>query len=187
MTRIPRKIMLLYSLAAILTLAACGDKQNNTAGAAVGQTVAAAQFGIGLPAPDFALQDIHGQKVTLSSHKGKAVIVDFWATWCAPCRIVMPHLQELSQKYPDQLAVLAVSLDQNPLAVVPPFVDRMGLTFTILADPAAMQVAQQWGGIRSIPTAFLIDRDGKILHQWVGVHPRGEYEQKIRQVLGLEV
>jgi peroxiredoxin len=150
-------------------------------------TDAAPAFGIGLPAPDFTLRDIQGQDITLSAHRGKAVVVDFWATWCAPCRIAMPHLQALSQEYPDQLAVLAVSLDQDPQRVVPPFAAQMGLTFTLLADTRAMQVAQQWGGVRQIPTAYLIDPDGRVVEKWIGVKSKKDYEQRIRKVLGLEV
>lgn len=170
-------------LAGLLCLTACGGQEEE---ATTTQTVETPAFGIGLPAPDFVLKDIHGQEIALSAHRGKAVVVDFWATWCGPCRVVMPHLQELSQEYPDQLAILAVSLDQNPMQVVPPFAAQLGLTFTMLADTQAMQVAQQWGGVRSIPTAFLIDPEGKVVHRWVGVHGRQEYEQRIRKVLGLE-
>jgi len=142
-------------------------------------------FGIGKPAPDFALKDTSGQQIRLSDHRGKAVVVDFWATWCGPCRRVMPTLQALSEDYPEQLSILAVSVDQDPAAVVPAFAEQNGLTFTLLADPEGMRVAQQWGGIRSIPTSFLVAPDGTVVKQWVGVHGREEYESEIRKVLGL--
>ncbi len=174
-------------------LVACGGEsktqqtQDQAAGAAQTDHGAPPAFGIGLPAPDFTLKDIHGQDVSLSAQRGKAVIVDFWATWCGPCRVAMPHLQALSQDYPEQLVVLAVSLDQNPLQVVPPFAKQMGLTFPLLADPAAAQVARQWGGVSSIPTAFLIDPQGNVVLRWVGAHKREVYEAEVRKVLGLGV
>ena len=166
-------------------LAACGGGDEPTA-QAKSASGAAAPFGIGNPAPDFALADVNGQEVRLSALRGKAVVVDFWATWCGPCRAVMPHLQALSQEYQDDLEVVAVSVDQDPAKVVPAFTEKMGLTFTVTADPEAMQVARQWGGIRSIPTSYLVDREGTVVHRWVGGHDRAAYETEIRKVLGLE-
>lgn len=207
MKRIADSLMLLALISLIACLAACNesgkDRSSQASGRsteqqtgqpqaqAVGQSAAQGResstaFGIGLPAPDFALGDIHGRQVTLSEHIGKAVVVDFWATWCAPCRITMPHLQALAERYPDQLAILAISLDQEPQRVVPPFADRFGLTFTLLADPGAARVAHEWGGVSSIPTAYLIDPQGLIVEKWVGVKSLQEYERRIRRVLGLD-
>jgi cytochrome c biogenesis protein CcmG/thiol:disulfide interchange protein DsbE len=181
-----RPAITLLALLGLLLVAACGTDEAGEAGDAVQAAPPASQtFGIGQPAPDFALKDIDGKEVRLSDQRGKAVVVDFWATWCGPCRAVMPHLQALSEEY-DQLEVLAVSLDQNPGAAVPPFAAKHGLTFTMLADPRSPQVAQQWGGIRSIPTSFLVSPDGTVVHRWVGVHGRDAYEKEIRKVLGLD-
>jgi peroxiredoxin len=182
-------------LAALAMLSACGGDSNADAAKPAADAAAshAAQtppppppFGVGKPAPDFALKDIDGNTVRLSDHRGKAVIVDFWATWCGPCRAVMPTLEALSKDYDGKLEILAVSLDRDPVAAVPPFAAKNGLTFTMLADPAAMHVAQQWGGIRSIPTSFLIDAEGTVVKDWVGGHPRDEYEREIRKVLGMD-
>ena len=169
-------------LLALATLGCGGDEQ--PAARADAAPAAAPAFGLGSQAPDFALKDVHGQEVRLSALRGKAVVVDFWATWCGPCRAVMPHLQALSEAYPEGLEIVAVSLDQDPSKVVPAFIEQMGLTFTVLADTGAVQVARQWGGIRSIPTSFLIDRDGVVVHRWEGAHGREVYETEIRKVLG---
>ena len=182
------RLLLLPLAAAALILAGCGGggEEQAAGGEAAGdQEQATAQpFGIGNPAPDFTLTDIHGEAVSLSDHRGKAVVVDFWATWCGPCRRVMPTLEALSRDYADELSVLAVSLDQDPAKVVPPFAQKHGLTFPLLADPAAMQVAQDWGGIRSIPTSFLVAPDGTLVKKWVGAHGRDTYESEIQKVLG---
>ena len=79
-----------------------------------------------------------------------------------------------------------MSLDQNPGSAVPPFAKKHGLTFTMLADSRSPAVAQQWGGIRSIPTSFLVAPDGKVVHRWVGVHGKEEYEREIRKALGMD-
>jgi cytochrome c biogenesis protein CcmG/thiol:disulfide interchange protein DsbE len=175
----------LIALAVVLALGTgCGGEDDQVQAAAA-DAAAPAVFGIGHPAPDFTLVDIAGNEVSLSAQRGKAVVVDFWATWCGPCRAVMPHLQALSEEYAGKLEVLAVSLDQDPKTAVPPFAEKHGLTFTMLADSRGPQVAQQWGGIRSIPTSFLVDPDGKVVHRWVGIHGRADYEREIRKALGL--
>jgi peroxiredoxin len=163
----------------------CGSDDEGSAASVQEANAAPAVFGIGSEAPDFVLKDLAGVEVKLSSLRGKAVIVDFWATWCGPCRAVMPHLQALSEEYAGQLEILAVSLDQAPGEAVPPFAEKHGLTFTMLADTRAPQVASQWGGVNRIPTSFLVSPDGKVAYRWQGVHQREEYEQQIRKVLGL--
>jgi peroxiredoxin len=186
-------LIIIVLIAMLASWAACDKTRHEQPAGSVGQEtkqpaekMIPQKFGIGLPAPDFTLQDIHGQEISLLEHRGKAVVVDFWATWCAPCRIAMPHLQALSQQYPDQLVVLAISLDQDPLRVVPPFAAQLGLTFSLLADPRGVLVAQQWGGVSSIPTAYLIDPEGVVVEKWVGVKSRQEYDRRIRRVLGLD-
>jgi len=184
-----KNIFALVVIAGLLTSLGCGsnDEQEPAASAEqeAAQEAASTAFGIGNPAPDFALSDINGNEIRLSSLKGKVVIVDFWATWCGPCRTVMPTLQALADTYTDQLVVLAVSLDQDPQKAVPPFAKKMGLTFTMLADTRGPQVASQWGGVNRIPTSFLVDAEGVVVHRWQGVHEKAEYEQQVRKALGL--
>ncbi len=177
-----RKFTLL-AFCALLVVAGCGgEKDSGTADKAMAAT---GGFGIGKLAPDFTLKDVAGKAVSLSDYRGKAVIVDFWATWCPPCRASMPHLQDLSEEYADKLVVLAVSLDQNPAAVVPAFVDKMGLTFTVLADPRGPEVAAAYGNVQSIPTTYLIDPQGTVVKAWVGLNAKETYEKEVKQVLAI--
>ena len=106
------------------------------------------------PAPAFALKNVEGQTVTLGSTKGKVLLVDFWATWCAPCVQVMPDLQKLHDKYSGKgFAVVGVSIDENGAKAVGPFLAKRKFTYPILLDTG--DVWQRWG-VRAIPAMFLI-------------------------------
>jgi len=131
---------------------------------------------------DFALNSLDGKKVKLSDYKGKIVIVDFWATWCAPCRKGIPDLIELQNEFKD-VQVIGISVDQNPMEVVPDFVKEFKINYPILiSDP---NVLQQYGGIEAIPTSFVISKDGKIINKYVGLYPKSTYEKIIREELSL--
>lgn len=134
------------------------------------------------PAFDFALNSLDGKKVKLSDYKGKIVIVDFWATWCAPCRKGIPDLIELQNEF-KEVQVIGISVDQNPMEVVPDFVKEFKINYPILiSDP---NVLQQYGGIEAIPTSFIISKDGKIINKYVGLYPKSTYERVIREELSL--
>lgn len=118
-------------------------------------------------APDFTLLNLDGDKVTLSDYKGKIVFINFWATWCGPCRQEVPAFIELQKEYGDEkLAILGISLDQGDLSVVPAFAEKYGINYEILY--ATQEVVAMYGGIRSIPTTFIVDRDGYLRDGRVG-------------------
>lgn len=189
-------LVLSLVLFAAPALSGCSDGQKHAdaappattadaqAAPATEQPAAPVSFGVGQPAPGFTLARVGGGEVSLEQFRGKAVLVDFWATWCPPCRRAMPHFQELSQTYKDDLVVIAVSLDQEPESVVPAYVEKNGLTFHVTADPRAMEVAQVWGGVRSIPTTYLVDRQGKVVQMWMGANPKEVYEVDVRKAIG---
>jgi len=140
---------------------------------------------IGNLAPDFQLKRLAGGNLKLSSLRGKIVILDFWDTWCPPCRRALPHLQELSQTYAGDLVVVGVAMGRDGEAKVRSYIKENGLTFEfVLADAPQYQVMRDFGGIRSIPTTFLLDRDGVIKNIWTGAMPKAEYEKGVRQLLG---
>jgi peroxiredoxin len=110
------------------------------------------------PADDFTVTMADGASFRLSQHRGKTVLVNFWATWCPPCREEMPALERLHRRHKDRgLVLVAISLDTDP-KVVPPYVKASGLTFPIALDPKA-EVANTYG-VRALPSSFVIDRQG---------------------------
>jgi peroxiredoxin len=118
-------------------------------------------------APEFALADLSGNRVRLSDHRGRVVLLNFWATWCPPCRAEMPSMERLYQAYRDRrFAILAISGDRGGKAVVESFVQERGVTFPILLDPANEVFAQY--GVRGLPSSFLLDRQGKIVSAEAG-------------------
>jgi peroxiredoxin len=117
-------------------------------------------------APEFMLKDINGRDVALSSFKGKAVLINFWATWCPPCRAEMPALNKLYREYRDKgLTVIAVSTDRS-MASVKNFLSKSPVDFPILMDPDG-KVSRQFR-VFSLPTSFLLDKNGIILQRYLG-------------------
>lgn len=178
-----RFLTLAFALTAILALAACsggGDSADHQppADTAVGAKV-------GNAAPDFNLKSLEGGTVQLSSLRGKAVIVDFWDTWCPPCRRALPALQAVADEYSDDLVVVGVAFGRDGEAKVRSYVEQNNLTFPmVMADPE-FQVVKDFGNFQSIPTTFLVDRNGLIAKHWTGGHSRQEYESAVKEVLGL--
>ena len=119
------------------------------------------------PAPDFKLQDLDGNTVSLSDFQGKIVMLDFWATWCGPCRMTMPLLEELQQEHPNDFTLLAINLGE-PLDLVLPYVKRQGIRSRVLLDTKA-SVGSSYGS-SSIPMQVIIDQKGIIRLVWTGFY-----------------
>ncbi|MCC7176156.1 MAG: redoxin domain-containing protein [Bryobacterales bacterium] len=133
-------------------------------------------------APDFSLKDGDGRTVKLSDYRGKVVLLNFWATWCGPCKLEIPWFTEFETNLKDRgFAVLGVSMDEDGWDVVKPFVARLGVNYRMLLGTD--MVAQQYGGVDALPTSFLIDREGKIASTHVGLVSRRDYENDIQALL----
>ena len=136
------------------------------------------------PAPDFALRDIDGKTVRLSDFKGKVVLVDFWATWCGPCKIEIPWFIEFERKHKDKgFAVIGISMDEEGWEVVKPFLSRLNVNYRVVIGNDS--TAQSYGGVEALPTTFLIDREGRIAATHVGLASKRDFEDGIEQLLGI--
>lgn len=144
-------------------------------------------------APDFTLHDTTGKKVSLSDYKGKAVVLDFWATWCAPCKVEIPWLAKLHDQYASQgLVILGVSeddLDQDDKAAltkekqqIADSAAKLGINYPVLLDDK--EVSKPYGGIDALPTTFFVDRNGKVIAATIGLVDRDEIEANIKKALG---
>ena len=133
-------------------------------------------------APDFTLQNVDGKNVSLSDYKGKIVIVDFWATWCPPCRKGIPDLIDLQKHYKDKVAVIGISVDrENTKDGVPAFVNKMGINYPVVYFND--KVINDFGGIEAIPTTFIIDQQGNITKKMVGLYPKSEFEKELNNLI----
>jgi peroxiredoxin len=133
-------------------------------------------------APDFELKDADGKTVRLSDYKGKVVLLNFWATWCGPCKIEIPWFIEFERKLKDQgFAVIGVSMDEEGWTVVKPFVADLAINYRIVTGNDSL--ATLYGGVEALPTTFLIDRDGKIASTHVGLAGKDDFEDGIKKLM----
>ena len=133
-------------------------------------------------APDFALKDADGRTVHLSDYRGKVVLLDFWATWCEPCRMEIPWFIEMQRDNRDRgFEVLGVSMDDNGWEDVKPFLAEMKVNYRIVIGND--QTAEVYGGGESLPTTFLIDREGRIAVVHVGLTSRKAIQDGVEQLL----
>jgi peroxiredoxin len=133
-------------------------------------------------APDFALKDVDGKIVHLSDYKGKVVLLDFWATWCGPCKIEIPWFMEMQRKNKDRgFEVVGVAMDDEGWEVVKPFLATLAVNYRVVMGNDT--TASIYGGVDALPTTFLIDRTGKIAAVHIGLSSKKEFEDGVEQLL----
>ena len=133
-------------------------------------------------APDFTLESLDGKSMKLSDLRGKAVLLNFWATWCSPCKIEMPWFVELQKQYADQgLQIVGVAMDDASKDEIAKFAKDMGVNYPILIGKES--VGDQYGGVPALPESFFIGRDGKLVDKIVGLKGKGEIEDAIKEAL----
>ncbi len=135
----------------------------------------------GTSASDFTLQDLNGKNIKLSDYKGKVVLLDFWATWCPPCRASIPSIEKIYKTYKDKgLVVLAVSLDEGGWDSVKSFIAEYGITYTVLKGTEDVAVNYQ---VRTIPMLLVLDKEGRISKRYLGFGSEEDLESDIKAVL----
>lgn len=140
----------------------------------------------GVAAPDFELTSLDGKRVKLSDYRGKAVLLNFWATWCSPCKVEMPWFVDLQKRYGnDGLVILGIAMDDTETPKIAQFASEMGVNYPVLLGTD--QVSEEYGNVQFLPTSFYIDRKGKIIAKGAGLLGRGEIEENVQKALASRV
>ncbi len=138
---------------------------------------------VGKNAPlHFTLKDMHGADVQLASYKGKVIVLNFWATWCGPCKAEIPDLVELQAKYPDDLVVLGFSVDDTP-DKMKPYAAQYKINYPLLVGDGREDVQDAYGPLWGIPVSVIIDREGKIAKKHSGIASKEQFEREITPLL----
>ena len=171
----------LMGAALLVSLAACSSPRQTGGAPDSGGTANAAGKDL-KPAPDFSLPGPDGKLVRLSDFKGKVVLLDFWATWCGPCKIEIPWFVEFQRKYKDQgFTVLGISMDEGGWSEVRPFVEEMKMNYPVLLGND--EITGPFGGIEVLPTTFIIDKQGRIVAMHRGLTSKDDFENAIKGLL----
>jgi len=133
-------------------------------------------------APAFHLNDLDGKPLSLSEAKGKIVLLNFWATWCGPCRAEIPDLVDLQKRYADKLEIIALATDEEDADAVRHFILQSGINYRVAM--VSDEVRRDYGGIAALPTAFVIDPQGRIVQKHVGLNDPAIYELEVKAMLG---
>lgn len=136
----------------------------------------------GKKAADFELKTSEGKTIQLTKLKGKVVLLNFWATWCGPCRAEIPEFLEVYKQYKERgFEIVGVSLDGEGWSVVNPFVKQYKINYPIVVGNG--KLVQEYGGFEFIPTTFLIDKQGAIVHTFTGAVTKAELERRLKDIL----
>jgi cytochrome c biogenesis protein CcmG/thiol:disulfide interchange protein DsbE len=136
-------------------------------------------------APDFTLQSLDGKPTSLSDFRGKAVLLNFWATWCSPCKIEMPWFVELQKQYGGQgLQIVGIAMDDSSKDDISKFTKEMGVNYPVLLGKEA--VGDAYGGVPNLPESYFIGRDGKIVDKIIGLRGKAEIEDSIKKALNTQ-
>jgi len=164
---------------AILAMLASGKYLDRTRKHGVIRLVGNVQ---GVPAPEFTLQALDGSQVKLSDFRGKAVLLNFWATWCPPCKVEMPWFEDLQNQYgKDGLVVLGVAMDDSEPATIAKFANELGVNYQVLLGTD--KVSDDYGDVQYLRTTFYIGRDGAMVDKMTGLLDRKDTEQAVKKTL----
>ena len=132
---------------------------------------------------DLTMRDLEGQPIALSDMRGKITLVNFWATWCGPCRAEIPDLIELQKRYPDQVQIIGVSLDESGPETVRAFADKFAMNYPVVMTTP--EITKRFPGVFALPTTFILDTEGRVSQSHVGIVKPAVLEQEARYLAGL--
>ena len=168
-------VVVAIAVAGMLFLGIHSARKNRASGSVSGELH-------GQPAPDFELQSLDGKNVKLSDFRGKGVLLNFWATWCEPCKLEMPWFVELQKEYAAQgFQVIGVAMDDSSKEDIAKFAQKVGVNYPILIGKD--EVGQSYGGVNVLPTTYFVDRDGKLVAREFGLQSRSVFVDHIKQAL----
>ncbi len=137
------------------------------------------------PAPEFSVKGMDGKAVNLAAARGNVVLLNFWATWCGPCRMEVPDLVALQTKYGERLQVIGLVVDDEDEAAVRAFAKRYSINYPIAMATSEMRI--KFGGVPALPTSFIIDAQGRVVQKHIGLRDPVLYETEVRALLGLPI
>ena len=137
------------------------------------------------PAPDFKVKDLDGKDLSLEAHKGQVILLNFWATWCGPCRAEIPVLIELQNKYKDRLQIIGMVVDDDDESTIRDVVKSESINYPVALTTNELRMA--YGGIGALPTVFVINPEGRVVQKHVGLYNPGLYETEVRALLDLPI
>jgi thiol-disulfide isomerase/thioredoxin len=138
-----------------------------------------------IPAPPFLVTDIDGAPISTADWHGKVVLLNFWATWCPPCREEIPEMIALANRYKDRLQIIGISMDDGPPEEVRAFAKEIGINYPVVMW--SREIVREYGGVPALPTSFIINPEGRVVQKHVGLYSSDVYEIEVRALLGLPV
>jgi cytochrome c biogenesis protein CcmG/thiol:disulfide interchange protein DsbE len=177
-----RKLSIFAVAGALLALAGCSSAPSPSAVLEEPLELNVKPLAERQAAPKFELKDANGKTVTPEEYKGRVLLLNFWATWCVPCKAEIPWFQEFDTKLKDKgFAVLGVSLDEEGWGTVKPYIEERKIAYRMVIGNE--EVSTRYGGIDSLPTTFIIDREGKIAAIHSGLVSKATYQKEIEGLL----
>jgi thiol-disulfide isomerase/thioredoxin len=175
-----RRAVKIFLIAAALVAAGCGASAKSSQGGNVIRFVRNPDV-----APEFQLTALDGKPLSLANARGKVVLLNFWATWCGPCRAEIPDLIVLQERYAEKLQIIGLMVDEDDAEVVKQVVARTGINYPVaMTSP---EIRLRYGGIAALPTSFVLDTQGRVVQKHEGLRNPALYEMEIRALLGLPI
>jgi peroxiredoxin len=178
---VKRNIVIFLVLVVVIAGLLLFGRSKNRVSAKSGDKITEGAF-VGKRAPDFSLKTLDGKTLKLSDLRGKAVVLNFWATWCSPCKAEMPWFVDFQKQYAsDGLQIVGVAMDDSATDEIASFAKKMGVNYPVVLGKEA--IADQYGGVEFLPTTFYIDRSGNIQNRVFGIVDRQEAEASVKKAL----